>query len=227
HFGFDILATRPTMVKERPNFSNRFDTGGGFSFSVRSKASHLVSVEAGVGLQQFFVQQRNEDIVLSCNLPTNLGGAADVRTSYLDAKINLASVTMYLATIIHFNCNREGLYLKPKIRFNHNIGDQANGRIYACGAEEAGIVGVGRVYGKKLTVYPGLGIGCHGPGINGKLSYLETNLALSARNAYSRDETERVSDRNFWQESGVLIGGVTIGWKVGGGTKKRRRLKKE
>jgi hypothetical protein len=36
-----------------------------------------------------------------------------------------------------------------------------------------------------------------------------------------------VSDRNFWQESGVLIGGVTIGWKVGGGTKKRRRLKKE
>jgi hypothetical protein len=228
HFEFDLLATHPTMVKEEGDLKSRFDLGGGLNFSVRRKISPLVSLEAGIGLQQYTLRQRNENILLGCDIDNNINGL-DAPASHLDAEILLASATLHFAPIIHFGQEREGMYLKPKIRFNYNIGDSADGNLYECSNDDPTAVGVGHVSGNKLTVFPGLGLGYQIEGERKKFSYIEVNLAMSAGNTFTKgdDEDEFSPLLSFWKESGALICGVTIGWQIGGGTKKRRRVKKE
>ncbi len=228
HFEFDLLATLPTMVKEENGLDNRFERGAGLSFSIRRKISPLVSLEAGVGAQLIGVRQRRENLLFGCNLPPVFGGT-DAPDSYLDARIELNNATLHFAPVFHLERDRDGLYLKPKLRFNYNIGSAVNGSLHECSRDEGTAVYVGDANARKLTVYPGFGFGYQMEGERGKFSYIEVNLAASASSTFSKVDSEDEFNPlfEFWRESGALIGGITIGFQIGGGEKKDRRPKKE
>lgn len=223
HLELDLFGTLPTGLGDVEEAKGRFERGGGLNLALRRNLSPGFSLEGGAGVQIFSVRQRNDDLRFPCDAPS-LGNDP----SYTDATIELSSLTFHIAPIFHLDRDREGLYLKPKLRINYNIGDQVNGSIHECGENEGLTVNVGSASGKQLSVFPGIGFGYQGEGKRGKYSYIEINLSMSAGNVFnkapSEDEISPLLD--FWQESDATMGGITFGWQLGGG-KKRRGLPKE
>ncbi|TXF85990.1 hypothetical protein FUA23_19840 [Neolewinella aurantiaca] len=225
HFELDFFLTRPTMVRADNDLKNRVEKGGAISFAMRRNLSPQLSLEAGLGVQFLGLRQRKEDLLFGCNLPPEFGGD-NAPSSYLDATVALTSATVHVAPIFHLEGDRDGVYLKPKLRFNYNIGDTVDGDLHECGRDEGTAINVGSVTARKLTLFPGIGFGYQGENENGKFSYIEVNFAMSAGKTFTKEAGGPAEPIGFWQEGGAMLGGVTIGWQIGGGTKKKKRMKK-